>query len=360
VRRAGAAAERALAADVRAIYRKIDSTLRGHVGPEIAETLRTIAARAKTAPVALVAPAFPTLGRTTLGGEVLVRGVPLAETETWRDARMQVSARPAELLARAGLRARVVPLEAVRAGTEALVRTVERLADEGADALVFDAEVEEDLALLARAGAALARPVLWSGSSGLARHLPGALGLKGRGPSAIRTRPERAGAVVVLVGSRSSIAREQARVLAGEPGVTLVELDARGLLAGPGHPRWPAEALARALAPGGDVVAVVGEEPLGLERGPAIAAAAARLVAEHAPTLRGLVATGGDVARALLGALGATGLHLVGEVEPAVPIGVTDSSPPHLVVTKAGAFGDPHTLSRSRAALRGAQGGPVR
>jgi uncharacterized protein YgbK (DUF1537 family) len=58
------------------------------------------------------------------------------------------------------------------------------------------------------------------------------------------------------------------------------------------------------------------------------------------------------VARALLAAVGATGIHLVGEVEPGVPLGVTDSTPPLPVVTKAGAFGTPATLARCREALR--------
>jgi 4-hydroxythreonine-4-phosphate dehydrogenase len=162
--------------------------------------------------------------------------------------------------------------------------------------------------------------------------------------------------VLVVVGSRSSVAREQARVLGEEKEVTRVPLDAAALLAGPGHARWPEADLARALAQGGDVLAVVGEEPQGPERGPALAAAAARLVAPHAARLAGLVATGGDVARALLGAIGARGLRLEGEVEPGVPLGIADSTPPLAVVTKAGAFGDPRTLSRCRAALRA--GGP--
>ncbi len=107
VRRARAAAERAVAGGVRALYRKIDSTLRGHVGPELAETLRAVAAAARgAAPVGLLAPAFPAMGRTTVGGDVLVKGVLLERTEVWRDARMSVPARPAELLVRAGLRAR--------------------------------------------------------------------------------------------------------------------------------------------------------------------------------------------------------------------------------------------------------------
>jgi uncharacterized protein YgbK (DUF1537 family) len=291
-----------------------------------------------------------------VGGEVLVRGVLLERTEVWQDARMSVPARPSALLRQAGLAARVVPLDAARAGDAALGRELEVGAAAGAHVLVCDAETEEDLAAVARCGARLARPdrpVVWAGSAGLARHLPAALGLVRSGRPRRAPRRPAAGAVALVVGSRASIAREQAAVVAREPGVARVVLHPRALLAGGAEAGAAAEDVARAFGAGGDVLVVLGEEPVGPERGPALAAAAARLVAPHAARLRGVVATGGDVARALLGALGATGLHLEGEVEPGVPLGVADSSPPLGVVTKAGAFGDRATLSRCRAALRG-------
>jgi uncharacterized protein YgbK (DUF1537 family) len=354
MRRARSATARARGAGARALYRKIDSTLRGHVGPELAATLAAVAeaeAGGKP-PVAILAPAFPGTGRTTLGGEVLVKGELLERTEVWRDAHMNVPARPVDLLRQAGLRAHVVPLAHVRGGTGPLATELERRAAGGVDVLVCDAEQEEDLAAIARAGARLVRPVVWTGSAGLARHLPGALGLARERRPRAAPGPRAAGPVVVVVGSRSSVAREQARVLGGEPEVTTLTVDPRVLLAGEEDPRWPAGAVDRVISSGSDLLVVVGDEPLGPERGPPLAAALGRLVARHATRISGLVATGGDVARALLPALGATGLHLDGEVEPGVPLGVADASPPLTVVTKAGAFGDPRTLSRCRAALR--------
>jgi uncharacterized protein YgbK (DUF1537 family) len=355
VRRARAAAGRARAAGSRALYRKIDSTLRGHVGPELAATLAALAESdpGGKAPAAIFAPAFPGTGRTTLGGEVVVKGELLERTEVWRDARMKVPARPSELLRLAGLRSHVVPLAQVRSGAGPLAAELERRAAGGVDVLVCDAEQEEDLAAIARAGARLVRPVVWTGSAGLARHLPGALGLtRERRRRSAALAPRAAGPVVIVVGSRSSVARDQARLLAAEPETTLITVDPRVLLAGEGDPRWPAGAVDRALSAGTDLLVTVGEEPLGPERGPDLAAGAARLVVPQAGRISGLVATGGDVARALLAALGATGLHLEGEVEPGVPLGVADVAPPLAVVTKAGAFGDPRTLSRCRAALR--------
>jgi D-threonate/D-erythronate kinase len=259
------------------------------------------------------------------------------------------------MLRLSGMHAEVLPLTAVRAGPEALSAELARRAAGELDALVCDAEAEDDLRAIAEAGAHLARPIVWTGSAGLAHYLPAALALR---PDATHVAPPRArsgGVVLVVVGSRSSVAREQARALASERGVARVVLAPDALLASGRDGRSAAD-LEAALATGNDVLLLVGEEPVPLERGPELASAVGRLVAPHAARLAGVVATGGDLARAVLGALGATGLHLEGEVEPGVPLGVADSTPPLPVITKAGAFGTSATLTRCRAALRARAG----
>ena len=203
VRRARAATARARAAGARALYRKIDSTLRGHVGPELAATLAVLTEPGGLQPVAILAPAFPGTGRTTVGGEVLVKGELLERTEVWRDARMGVPARPVELLRQAGLRGHVVPLAQVRGGAGPLSTELARRAAGAVDVLVCDAEQEEDLAAIAQAGARLMRPVVWTGSAARRRacsrdtdeRLPTTItaGPAARGPgAAARRRPSRA------------------------------------------------------------------------------------------------------------------------------------------------------------------------
>lgn len=56
------------------IYKKTDSTLRGHIGPELRALQRVYGG-----PIAYV-PAYPEMGRTVINGHVLIHGVPLAET----------------------------------------------------------------------------------------------------------------------------------------------------------------------------------------------------------------------------------------------------------------------------------------
>lgn len=121
-------------------FKKLDSCLRGHPAAEIAAVaieggFRTV----------VVAPAFPAQGRMTRGGRQLLR-----EDDGWHDAGVDLAR---ELMAE-GL--------TVRHGRP------------GPDGGLYlcDAADEADLAEIA-ASPALAPPVLWCGSAGLARALAG-------------------------------------------------------------------------------------------------------------------------------------------------------------------------------------------
>jgi uncharacterized protein YgbK (DUF1537 family) len=62
------------------------------------------------------------------------------------------------------------------------------------------------------------------------------------------------------------------------------------------------------------------------------------------------VLTGGETARAVLGARRIRALRLLGEVEPGVPFAMAPDGT--LICTKAGAFGGPQTLARCVARLQ--------
>src|SRR5690606_13078386 len=95
---------------------KIDSTLRGNWAEELVARHETTGA-----PVLLV-PALPELGRTCVGGVVLVHGEPVHEVVPGRAAgRHAESSRPAELLAAAGA-TEVVELEDLDAVTAWLAK----------------------------------------------------------------------------------------------------------------------------------------------------------------------------------------------------------------------------------------------
>ena len=66
----------------RFLYKKVDSTLRGHLQEEIRAALDSYAPE-----LIIFAPAYPELGRTVEQGRLCVQGTPLLDTEIARDPR---------------------------------------------------------------------------------------------------------------------------------------------------------------------------------------------------------------------------------------------------------------------------------
>jgi uncharacterized protein YgbK (DUF1537 family) len=355
---AGFAAKRVLEAgrtmnNARVIYKKIDSTLRGPVAAELAAALGATG-HAK----AVVAPAFPSAGRTTCEGVQLVNGKPVHETGLAYDPSAPVSeSHIPSLLSEA--------FSSVAALSVADVRDVRPVHEalESADCIVADAGSDDDLEALVRA---VPDPstVLWVGSAGLAR----AFGKVYPGPrsDAPSEAPTQSSGVLAVVGSVNEVAREQLRCLAEEPGVAQVALDTVALAAGSREEAVgeAAEAVRAALsgnqgavlysAAGEGVDSALREHSVSKDE---ISGLVAEALAEVVAALSGeerfdtLVLTGGDTAVRVARALGATGILLEGEIEAGVPNGTLIGPRPYRVVTKAGGFGGSDTLREAFRAL---------
>ena len=182
----------------------------------------------------------------------------------------------------------------------------------GIDAIVCDALTDSDLREIARKGLALRPRPLFVGSAGLARALAATLP---------RQRPRRArlptGEIAVVVGSASPVSARQAERItrvAERESVALYRLE----------PERESDA--------------------------ALVQAFGRIAAKHR-NCGAYVLTGGDTARAVLGARKIRGFRVLDEVEPGVPFGI--SIPPGLAIcTKAGGFGGPDTLVHCVARLK--------
>jgi uncharacterized protein YgbK (DUF1537 family) len=282
-------------------FKKIDSTLRGRVGAEVDALMR--AARA------VLTPAFPALGRTVVDRLLLVDGVPVTETPLARDPDFPAadSASVVDLLRPDLHRALAwVPLGEVRAGGEALGARLERLRG---TVVVADAETDADLLALVDAALAVEPAPLLVGSAGLAGALAARLGLL-----AGAVTPPRGRRWLVVAGSRHPATRRQ---------VETCRAAGLAVLAAPER-----------------------EEPDRSGVAARLAAEARRRLDEGAFDL--LVVTGGQTAVAVLAALDAEGLDLVGAPATGLALGSLRGGrhgglP---VVTKAGGFGDPDLIVR--------------
>jgi uncharacterized protein YgbK (DUF1537 family) len=329
------------------VYKKIDSTLRGHPGPELAAIMDAMGLEQ-----ALVAPAFPAQGRTTRKGRQWVAG----------------GAHGADLLAlfratAGGRPVRGLELDLVRRGPAAVSEALQASAR---SIVIADAETDADLASLAGA-AVTCRLRLLCGSAGLARALADALLLppvaipvaplpQFPGPGAsrvaglpLRRRPR--GPVLIVAGSRHPCTARQ--VESSRRGGTQVVRPSPAFLGGDERAVAVAvRAVTYRLERGQDVILTTATIPAPSDGAPVEAMVAAQLgrvvrALALGGQVGGLVLTGGDTAAAVCSALAATALWLRGEVQPGIAWGrLLDGALPGLpVVTKAGGFGADDALA---------------
>jgi uncharacterized protein YgbK (DUF1537 family) len=334
------------------VFKKIDSTLRGHPAEEIGALIGVLAVRAPRLR-AVFAPAFPAGGRVTRGGRVFVHGVPLEQTEFWNPARPAACADLTALLETAGLRARRIPLDAVRGDALRLRAELDAVATGTATVCVCDAEVPADLERIA-AAALDATNTFFAGSAGLAHALASHAARAG-GPRAARIESVASGhGALLVVGSQAGPTRAALPPLAAISGIRRVTVTARALLCAHGpDAALPMIELRRALLEGIDVVVDVA--PAGVAAhapAPDVVRALARVLAPLAADAGALMATGGDTAAALLPACGIHGIRLVDELEPGASLGLTLGALALPIVTKSGGFGDAGSLRRIVERLR--------
>jgi D-threonate/D-erythronate kinase len=340
---------------VRLVSNRIDTTLRGNVGPSTAAALAAVRGLTGRRALALCAPAHPAAGRQTVGGQQLLGGVRLEETELRYDQGSPITHSDVAGLVTGGtgLAPAHLPLQAVTGPPSELVRAVRAAIEAGADVLIADALTEDHLDRVARAAVTATRgreDLVWvavdSGPGALA--LARALGI-GVGEE------DRSLPVLALSASATELTRAQLRRLRMD--VTVHVVEPRFHAAGPLDVAATAAALTGALGAARTHEAVLLATVLDRSDlrpfGPEGAAALTRDLADaahqalRARPVGGVYITGGDMTAALLAALGARGLDVDREVVPlavsgALVGGAWDGLP---VVTKGGLIGDAATAT---------------
>jgi uncharacterized protein YgbK (DUF1537 family) len=316
-------------------YKKIDSALRGHPRDELFATMEATGARG-----AIVAPAFPTEGRTTVGGRQHINGVPVEASGIGGAG--AVSDLMALFAADQGPPVRLLDLATLRGQPDALRR---HLDDDPGGIVVADAETDDDLMTLSRAVAG-GRLRLFCGSAGFARQLVRALPLTRNAQP--RSKVVRgSGPVLIVAGSQHEATTRQIQALR-DSGVPIIQLG-QSLIHDSASPVATAiDEVATHLAAGrSTVLTTLGLAPCPLG-GHVLAARLGQIVAapEVSREVGGLVLTGGDVAAAVSAALGGAAFWLEGEITPGIPWGVLEGGRLHgtPIATKAGSFGDDNAL----------------
>ena len=290
-------------ADADVAFLKVDSLLRGHAASSLALAFRNGGFRS-----CVFAPAFPAQHRITRGGVQLVRTL----AGSWQDVRPGFVGE----LAGAGLPVRLVP-DPARLG--------------GAGVFVCDAATDEDLTEIVAHAIALAPPLLWCGSAGLAHALANVPVPRAAVPGA---------PLLVIVGSDHPVSRAQVAALRQAQAAPVF-----GVRSGADDAPPIRERLAL-----GEVAVVTFALDANVPHDEAARRVRATL-AELLPRLprpRGVFVTGGETLGAVAAATGATGFTVGGEAAPGLPCsllrgGMWDGV---RIVSKSGAFGDAGLLVR--------------
>jgi uncharacterized protein YgbK (DUF1537 family) len=311
------------------VLKKLDSTLRGQLVAELSAAL--VASGRRTV---VLAPAFPTYGRTTREGVQLVDGMPASDAPTASDPLAPVTESHLPTLFRDITDRWVV---VVPRRLRANARAWSEIGD--ARFIVADAETEADLDALVQIVPTDAS-VLWCGSTGLARALGRAYVAHTSGGRSSQTPARR---VLVVVGSVNSVSRAQLSELLRQPEVASVVVDPHdpdtASAADMSASCWVLHSAAGAPEPG-----KVDPELARLVSA-SLAVAAERLATELGADA--IVATGGETAIAVVRRFGGQGIVVDGEVEAGIPSGRMIGGGGLRIVTKAGGFGGPDALSHA-------------
>ena len=339
-------------------YKKIDSTVRGHIAVEVLAMIETLGFDA-----AVIVPAFPLEGRVTVGGYHLMRGVPIERTEMARDPhspifeshlptllKSQLSDENKELVAS-------VELKTVMKGAGPILMQLKELISAGKKIIVMDAVSTVDIEQIVLAVGKSEYNILPAGTAATAQILSD-LWLPDLNPQHFaKTFPELP--KLVISGSATQITSNQISRLEESDdfeNVLVIHLDMKTVLAGVSE-----ELVERVVTNlGSNNVVVVhtsdlirdfdgfSEDSLNAEltksgmanRVTDFLAELTKQVVARKDVI--LITLGGETSYKCCEAIGANQLQLIDEVAPAIALSMDHNA--RWIVTKSGNLGGVNTL----------------
>jgi uncharacterized protein YgbK (DUF1537 family) len=290
-----------------AIFKKIDSTLRGNVGEEIATTLRAFQCEA-----AIIAPAFPAMRRLVRNGVL-----------HWADYSGSGEIDICAVLAQQGISSDQHSL--MSSAMEDFGSDFDAQVRAGKQFFIVDCDSQHDLHFWVAAGSAISRRILWVGSAGLGIALAEHMAKSGvrRFVSNLTDAP-----MLFVMGSPHTASLRQKKILLSETGAMEVAPSAETV----GIAR-------RALHDKRHLVITI-------EQG--MREFSLRQFFDGLSDIRvaALFLTGGDTGTLACNAIGAHSIDLRDEILPGFPWGILEGGMFHglPVASKSGSFGEEDAL----------------
>lgn len=314
-------------------YKKIDSTLRGNIGAELAAML-ALTTPATQPPCAVISPGFPAHGRGLVGGYLAYAQAPHPPLHL-----------PTLLQAQTTLPQTAVELAVVRAGITPSAAALIDGYRTGTQLFVVDGVTEADLSTIYQATQQALPHALFCGSAGLMGVIATAL-VAAQGETvgtSIGSRPPLAYPILAVIGSGSVMAHRQLQQLRQASTVDIYEVDLAhqeqvSVVAGLGGQA----ACALHLPPPPPDAPLEGA--LARQYAATLCAVAQQVIQQRQP--RTLLLVGGDTAVHLLQLLGIEKLQVEAELLPGMPLttGTAADGQRYQIILKAGNHGDEQTL----------------
>ncbi|MCI5929124.1 MAG: four-carbon acid sugar kinase family protein [Pseudoflavonifractor capillosus] len=315
------------------VMKKVDSTLRGSVAAEIKAVDELYGSE-----LVVFAPALPDLGRTTVGGVHLLKGIPITRTELAKDPKTPVTEDNITKLLEAVYDEPVTHISEDQVSAGEIDFSVGRV-------FTCDSATNADLRSVIQAAVATGKRTLWVGTAAMADHL---LGVEVDVPPAL-----------AVVASVSAVSREQVNFAAGE-GIPLVSVPIPELLTGEQKLETYVAQTVALLQEGKDAIlassascnraeldrSVAVGEKLNMTREQVsgytqmVMGRMTKAILEQTP-ISGMFLTGGDTALGFFMEARSLGSSIVTEIAVGIPMMRLSGGPfaGLKVVTKAGAFG---------------------
>lgn len=349
--------------DIKCIYKKIDSTLRGNLGAEIKAVDDVF-----NPDIVIIAPAYPANQRITIGGYHLLEGKPIELTEIANAPKTPVkkSYLPSILTEQVNEKIAILDFKLLRQRTDIISKKIVEFLQEKKRWIVCDIIEEENFITLMDAVSSY-KNILWVGSAGLAEYLPYYYRWSGE---KVLSMDKRKGAILVCAGSVSHITQNQVQTLLNQENIHLVKINMVRLLEDKNSELIEKsriinqlikeqENILLATAQSDDEVeqAVEIGKKYNLSRkeiSEKIATIMAELIKSiEVNSLSGMILTGGDMAVHICRAIGVNSIKIISEIDSGVPLGYieSDNLEKLFIVTKAGAFGKPDVFIKSIRAI---------
>lgn len=310
----------------RVLLKKIDSTLRGNVGWEIAAMLEYFHRE-----YAIVAPAVPAMQR-------IVRGGMLQWTDSFGTGNVEIL----KLLEQQGISPQAESISIPPSGRSVFASVLRASVANGAKVVIVDCECQDDLHSLVTAAGALTAKPLWVGAAGLGMALAESMESRAGPFLPPSTYSASSGPVVFCIGSTHSVTSLQCERLAANSNLFEMAPVPDNI-----------ESARAAVSEGRHLLLRIPRDP------DARSSMNGFFAGVHGVHIGGVVMTGGDTGSAVCRALGSTSIWLRGEISAGFPWGnlcggIWDGLP---VGMKSGGFGDDRALLRSAEFFAGGRAG---